>query len=137
LEELAAAQTSPTRSASMRLVLKGKGELDRGRFERAAHLMTQAIEVDAQNPFAYFYMGMTRFQSSRFSQSCELFRRAGDLFQGEPEWQAEAFARQGESLEKQNLLKPARKVYLQAVRLDAFNERAISGLERIRKDDHD
>ncbi len=137
LEKLAAKETSPTRAASMRLVLKGRNELDRGKIERAAHFITQAIELDAQNPFAYFYLGLARFQTGRFQQSSELFFRAGELFGHDVSWKAESFARQGESLEKQNKLTLARAAFLQGVRLDAFNERAVEGMERMQKRTHE
>ncbi|MFH1016682.1 MAG: tetratricopeptide repeat protein [Pseudomonadota bacterium] len=131
LEGMAQGAENPTRAASMRIVEFGREELNQLRFERAANQFSKAIEIDASNPFAYFYLGLTRLQTKRLSQAADFFGRAADLFVTFPEWKSEALAYRGECLEKMNMLEAARKVYQRAIGVDSANNRAHMGLTRI------
>ncbi len=131
LEGLMQETGNQSRTASMRIVELGREELNQLRFEQAANQFARAIEIDASNPFSYFYLGLTRLQTNRLSQAADLFRRAADLFLTYPEWKAEAFAYRGECLEKMNQTEAARKAYRKAESVDSQNHRARAGLDRI------
>ena len=130
-EEIAQKAEGPARSASMRLIEEGRTELRQSRFERAANRFSKAIEIDASNPFAYFYLGVARYRVSRYSQAVELFGRASDLFRETPSWQAEALAYRGESFEKLSKHTSAIKNFEEALTVDAQNERAREGISRV------
>jgi len=131
LSELATAERNPRRAASIRLVEKGQEELSRSHFARAARHFTSAIEVDAKNPFAYFYLGLLRFKTTRYKESSEFFHRAANLFTDSNIWKAESFAYRGESLEKLKRFDEAKNAYIESVAIYSQNDRANKGLSRI------
>jgi tetratricopeptide (TPR) repeat protein len=131
LEEMILGAESKARAASMRLVEQGRVELNQLHFERAAGQFGKAVEIDASNPFAYFYLGLTRFQTQRFSQAADFFRRSSDFFEKFPGWQAEAMAYRGECLERMNENDAARKAFHKAADADSNNLRARNGLSRL------
>src|SRR5262249_611004 len=111
MEEIIEESATPQRTASMRFVQKGRDEINLQRYERAVAQLTRAIEIDASNPFAYFYLGFSRFQAGNFDQAKDLFRRSGDLFGTLTNWRAESYAYSGESFEKLSKIEQARKMY--------------------------
>src|ERR1051326_2207641 len=111
LEEITEESATPQRSASMRFVEKGRDEIAQQRYERAIAQLTRAIEIDASNPFAYFYLGYTRFLTGNFEQAKDLFRRSGDLFTKLDNWRAESYAYSGESYEKLTKTELAKQMY--------------------------
>jgi len=131
MEPLALSASTPERAASMRLVEQGQDEISKGRFERAAYRLSQAMEVDSTNPFAYFYLGVVRMRTSRYQQAADLFGRAADLFSMFKSWKAEALAYRGENVEKLGRSEEARKIFERASSIDAGNGRAKEGLSRL------
>lgn len=131
LEDVVQNADNPRRAASIRLVEKGRKELARSRFERAARYFSKAIEIDVNNPFTYFYYGVLRFRTRQFSQAAELFARSASFFDDLDLWQAEAWAYRGESLENLRNFSKARKAYDKAMDIDNRNDRAQRGLSRI------
>ena len=115
----------------MRLVNQGKKELASERFSRAAHQLQGAIEIDSSNPFAYFYLGLARFRSTRFAEAADLFQRASDLFGEMTNWKADSLAFRGESLEKMNRMAEAHRSFEDALLIDPQNSRADEGLKRV------
>jgi len=114
----------------MRVVDKGRQELGRSLLERAAYHFSRAIEIDSTNPYAYFYLGLTRKQANKCGQASDLFARASDLFGEDRAWAAESLAYRGECLEKLGRTEEAKKTYEQALEVDRGNLRAQNGLSR-------
>lgn len=131
--ELAQKEAQPRRAASLRLVEQGRIDLFRSLYERAAQQLSKAIEVDSTNPYAYFYLGVTRFRVSRFEEASELFLRAANLFSDLDAWKAEAMAYRGESFEKSGRFPEAKQAFEEALRIDSSNLRAHDGLSRLQE----
>jgi tetratricopeptide (TPR) repeat protein len=131
LEQVIQEEARPRRKASLRLVQQGQKELIQNHMERAARSFSDALGIDSQNPFAYFYLGKTRFLSSRWQEAAELFGKANHFYENENFWKAEALAFQGESLEKLGQKNEARVFFEKAVNIESSNLRAQNGLSRI------
>ncbi|HLG18966.1 MAG TPA: hypothetical protein VI895_04000 [Bdellovibrionota bacterium] len=129
--EMAEHESDPRRAASMRVVEEGRKELTKNLYERAAYHFSRAVEIDSSNPFAYFYLGVTRFRSGQFNQAANLFGRSSDLFDLMNNWRAEALAYRGESLEKTGKIQEAQKAFALALEADASNARAQEGHARL------
>jgi tetratricopeptide (TPR) repeat protein len=133
LEPMAQHAQTPTAAASTRLVELGRKELNQSHFERAAAHFSKAIEIDAANAFAYFYLGLTRMQTAKYPQATGLFRRASDLFSTSAQWRAESLAYAGECFEKNRQWFEAQQSYMRALEIDGNNQRAKEGAERVEK----
>lgn len=131
MELLAQKENRPRRAASLRLVEGGRKDLTTSRFGQAAQKFSQAIEVDAGNPYAYFYLGVARYRTGRFDESAEIFLRSSNLFVDANDWRAEALTRRGESFEKIGRIEDARLAYERARKIDFGNERAHKGWYRL------
>ncbi len=131
LEEMVQQESDPRRAASMKFVEEGRKEMVHERWERAAQQFSRGIEIDSANPFAYYYLGVTRFRANRHSEAFSLFARAGDLFVNLSNWKADAIAYQGVISEKQTKIADAVRWYESALKLDGSNARAREGLARL------
>jgi tetratricopeptide (TPR) repeat protein len=109
----------------------GKRDLESSSFEKGASKFATAIEIDPENPHAYFHLGVTRFRAGRFEEAAELFRRGADLFGETRSWKAEALAFRGESLAKIGRFAEAKESLEAALALDSANVRAAEALARI------
>lgn len=81
----------------MKLVAEARGELLLERFERAGWKLTRAIEVDAGNPWAYFFLAVVRAKTGQWVASADLFERAADLLEDGSDEQRDAQARASEA----------------------------------------
>jgi tetratricopeptide (TPR) repeat protein len=131
IEKMAETVTDPRRAASLRVTEEGRVDLLAERYERGAQKLARAIEIDATNPFAYFYLGLARFRVGRFAEAGDLFSRSAGLFSSDEAWRADALAFRGESLEKGGRPAEAKRAYEEALQVDSGNVRAQDGLSRL------
>lgn len=57
-------------------VLAGRIEMERGKLERAYHLFGAAIELNPENPEAYYYQGLVMQRWQRYEGSLEFYQQA-------------------------------------------------------------
>jgi len=79
---------TPERRASMRLIDQGREFLDTDDFERATETFRDAINVDATNGIAYYYLALTYYYLDRPDLSAGLLDKAEALLGYDEEWGA-------------------------------------------------
>ena len=121
----------PRRAASLRLVGEGNRELSASKFERAAAIFTQAIEIDAGNPYAHFFLGQARMKSGRKIEAAEHFKRAAHKFRDLRDWRAESLAYAGQAMFELGSMDKAERLYSEALAVDRYNARAYHGRQEI------
>ena len=130
-EQAVTKERDPKRLASLRLVETGKRELQNFRLERAAQEFTRAIEIDAANPYAYFYFAQTRIRGQRMAEAVDLLDQAVARFDRDAPWKSEALTLRGEVLESMKEYARAKVSFQDAVKVHAKNTRAKQGLARL------
>ncbi len=131
--EVVGEETDQRRIASLKLVGEGRRFLSQQKYARATHRFSSAIEIDAKNPYAYFFFGQARARKGKHAEAVELFGRASQLLAQNEEWKAEALVRRGESQEQLRRFSSARVSYEAALNLDRDHVRAQDGLERMKE----
>lgn len=124
-------ETDPKRLASLRIVEAGKKELQNMRLERAAQEFSKAIEIDATNPYAYFYFAQARIRGQRMPEAVDLLDQAVTRFGKDDRWKSEALAVRGEVLESMKEYPRAKASFQEAVKASPGNGRAHQGLGRL------
>jgi len=77
------------RKASISLVLQGREATAMNRFDEAERNFEDAISVDPQNPYAYYFFAETRFVAGNYEQSANLCDKAVELAPT-PQWKSRA-----------------------------------------------
>lgn len=77
---------TPQRQASMRLVEKGRAQLEAQDADRAAAVLMDAVNVDASNGVAYYYLAAANQQLGRNEIALGLLDKAEALLGADPEW---------------------------------------------------
>jgi len=122
------------RLASLRIVEAGRKELQNLRFERAAQEFTKAIELDSQNPYAYYFFAEARTKSQRFLEAIDLYDQSVGYFTTESTWKSQALTLKGEIQESLKNYAQAKQSFDQALKVYSKNNRAKQGIARLSKD---
>jgi len=77
---------TPERRASMRLVDRGKALIDGDEFERAASAFRDAINMDATNGVAYYYLALTYNYTDQPVLASGLLDKAEQLLGYDEDW---------------------------------------------------
>ncbi|MFH0800008.1 MAG: hypothetical protein V2A66_07515 [Pseudomonadota bacterium] len=77
---------TPQRQASMRLVEKGKALMDAQNFDRASATFRDAINVDASNGLAYYYLAAADAKTAQAAVALGLLDKAEALLGADAEW---------------------------------------------------
>lgn len=77
---------TPQRKASERLVEKGIAELGAKNAEHAAQIFQDAVNVDASNGVAYYYLAMADAQIGRSDVAAGLLDKAESLLRYDSDW---------------------------------------------------
>ncbi|HET6466026.1 MAG TPA: tetratricopeptide repeat protein [Nitrospiria bacterium] len=117
--------------ASLQLTDEGRQLLDEGRLDEAASVFQKAISLYPNNPYAYYYLGRSRYLKKDYARSLTPLRQAELYLSGDSVWLARVYALRGQIDEA--LLQPndARNQYQKALSFDPRNAEAREGLERI------
>lgn len=117
--------------ASLQLTDEGRRLLAEGRFDEAASVFQKAISLHPNNPYAYYYLGQSRYLKKDYARSLAPLRQAELYLSGDSVWLARVYALRGQIDEA--LLQPddARGQYQKALTFDPRNSDARDGLERI------
>ena len=79
-------EATPARTASDRLVEKGKSFLDAKDYERAATTFREAVNVDTRNGPAYYYLALAQARLGQSDVAAGLLDKAEALLNGDAEW---------------------------------------------------
>lgn len=85
-EQAAPAPVTPARQASNRLVEKGKSLLDAGALERAQATLRDAVNVDAGNGVAYYWLAIAQGRLGETDAALGLLDKADAMLSRDPEW---------------------------------------------------
>lgn len=77
---------TPQRQASLKLVDRGKALIDSKEYERAAASFRDAINLDARNGVAYYYLAMADAKLGQFEVALGLLEKAEALLGADEEW---------------------------------------------------
>lgn len=77
---------TPQRRASDRLVQKGMGQLDSRNYENALQIFQEAVNVDATNGAAYYYLALTNDYLGEKDTAMGLLDKAESLLGHDPLW---------------------------------------------------
>ena len=125
---------SPQRAASLRLTEEGRKLLDSGEPAKALTPLERTIDIDATNPYGYFYLAKAQHRLGRYQQSLNFLDVAESRLGGEPFWLAEVHALRGENFRGLGQLHRAEVSYDYALRLNSGNRTAAEGLARMQSE---
>lgn len=126
-------EQSPKRVASLKAVQLGRKEAMNSRFERAAQEFSRALEIDPENPYAYYYFGDVRSKVQRFDEAIQLYEQAANYFAKEPEWKSQSLTLKGEIHEHLKEYEEAKGLYETALKVFPKNPRAKQGALRLKE----
>lgn len=130
-DQAMAAESNPKKIASNKNVSLGIKELQNMRYERAAQEFSRALEIDPENPFAYYYLAETRTKVDRFEEAIELYSQSANYFYTEPQWKAQALSLRGEIYEYLKEYDKAKQSFNSALKVWPKQSRAKQGLKRL------
>jgi hypothetical protein len=125
---------SPRRAASLRLTEEGRKLLDSGEPAKALTPLERTIDIDATNPYGYFYLAKAQHRLGRYQQSLNFLEVAESRLSGEPFWLAEVHALRGENFRALGQLRRAEVSYDYALRVNSGNRTAAEGLARMQSE---
>ncbi|MCB0308819.1 MAG: tetratricopeptide repeat protein [Bdellovibrionales bacterium] len=131
-EDAVKTESNPKRLASHQAVIQGRKEALHYRYERAAQEFSKAIEIDPENPYAYFYFAEVRSKVQRFEEAVELYSQAANYFTNNPKWKSQALTLRGEILESMTDYEKAKQSYQLALKVFSGNVRAKQGIVRLK-----
>jgi tetratricopeptide (TPR) repeat protein len=117
--------------ASLQLTDEGRQLLAEGRFDEAASVFQKAISLYPNNPYAYYYLGQSRYLRKDYARSLAPLRQAELYLSGDSVWLARVYALRGQIDEALSQPDEARTQYQKALTFDPGNSEAHEGLERI------
>jgi len=124
----------PQRAASLRLTEEGRKLLDSGEPAKALTPLERTIDIDATNPYGYFYLAKAHHRLGRYQQSLNFLEVAESRLSGEPFWLAEVHALRGDNFRALGQLRRAEVSYDYALRLNSGNRTAAEGLARMQSE---
>jgi tetratricopeptide (TPR) repeat protein len=111
---------------------RARRDLDAGRTDEALELLEQAMQVDPDAPFAYYYMAGVYLQRGRADEAEVLAQRAATLSDGFPAaWSAHAHALRGRALQVLGKRDEALRAYRAALAADPNNQPARDALREL------
>ena len=119
-------------AASLQLTEEGREYLRAGRLDEALSTFQKAISLSSSNPYAYYYLGQTRYLRQEFHQSLPLLERAELFLLADPIWLSKVHVLRGRSYEALSRYEEARGQYQQALAEDPRNPEAQEGIERLK-----
>lgn len=134
LDKVIEEEKDPRRVASLKMVDLGRKEIQNLRYERAAQEFTKAIEVDAENPYAYYFFAEARSKVQRFEEAIQLYDQAANFFSKDAYWKSQSLTLKGEIHEHLQNYPLAKKSYEAALKIYSNNSRAKQGTLRLKKD---
>ncbi len=119
--------------ASLEITERGRQTLADGRVEQAVSLFEKAISLDPRNPYAYYYLGKSRFIRKEYDRILTPLEQARHYFLKERGWLSKVHALRGQAYEALTHWAEARAEFLKAIEMDGQNSEARDGLKRVRE----
>jgi hypothetical protein len=124
--------TPPNVAAATRLVETARAELSTGQTDAAIEKLEQAIAIDPNNAYAYYFLAESHFNHGTYDQAVVFADKAALLStRMDPSWASRSYCLQGRIYEASGRFADARASYGQAVEADAGNRTASEGLARL------
>ncbi len=119
--------------AAARMAERARAELAAGRVDRALEVLEQAVQVDPDAPFAYYYLAKAYLARDRDQEAIIFAQRAASLSLGYPAgWEGHSQVLQGLAFEKLGHRDIAIRAYRAALVVDPENAPAQEALTRLR-----
>ena len=118
-------------AASLQLTEEGREHLRSGRLDEAMSTFQKAISLSSSNPYAYYYLGETRYLRQEYQQSLPLLERAELFLLADPIWLSKVHVLRGKNYEALSRYEEAKGQYQQALAEDPRNADAQEGIERL------
>ena len=118
-------------AASLQLTEEGREHLRSGRLDEAMSTFQKAISLSSSNPYAYYYLGETRYLRQEYQQSLPLLERAELFLLADPIWLSKVHVLRGKNYEALSRYEEAKGQYQQALAEDPRNPDAQEGIERL------
>lgn len=80
------AVTTPARTASLRVVERGKTQLASNDIDRAAVSFREAVNIDSSNGVAYYYLALAESKRNQSAIALGLLDKAEALLAGDSQW---------------------------------------------------
>ncbi len=124
--------TPPHVAAAIRLVQSAREEIADGDVDAAVESLERAITVDANNPYAYYFLAESYFARATYDQAVVFADKAALLSARiDPTWLSRSYCLQGRIFEASGRFADARASYSQALDADGQNRPAWEGLSRV------
>lgn len=131
MDKVIETETNTARNASHQLVQLGQNKLKQKQYAEAMNHFSKALETDAQNPFAYYYMAKTKKALQKNDEAQTLFEKSASLFSNDHSiWKSDALVEAGDLLLVGNRPLQAKEQYKKALNADPNNKKAREGLEK-------
>ena len=118
--------------ASIQLTEQGRRQITSGRIDEAISTFQQAISLYPRNPYAYYYLGQSRYLRQEYPQSLAPLERAELFFLGNRIWLSRVYTLRGQTYEALSRFEEAGTQYRQALDFNRRNSEARDGLNRIK-----
>lgn len=117
--------------ASFQMTEEGRGHLNAGRIEEAASLFQKAISLFPKNPYAYYYLGRSRYLGQDYARALPALDRAELFLSRDPAWLSKVSTLRGQVFEALSRRTEALAQYRRALGLDPRNREAEEGIRRL------
>ncbi|HUY17666.1 MAG TPA: tetratricopeptide repeat protein [Candidatus Binataceae bacterium] len=120
--------------ASLRVTEQARVQLGENHPDEAIRTLGHALSIDADNPYAYFYLGRAWLMKKEYRQALTFFSRAELGLGSNPPWLGETVSFEGVCYEELNRDQDAALAYQRAVQLAPGNLMARAGYGRLAAD---
>lgn len=131
LEPLIQATTDPSLAASLRITDEAREQIGENHADEAIRTLGRALSIDADNAYAYFYLGRAWLMKKDYRQALTFFSRAELGLGSNAPWLAETVSFEGACYEEMNRDQDAALAYQRAVQLAPGNLMARAGYGRL------
>ena len=122
---------TPKQKISLRLSQKGEQSLLQGKFTEASSTLSKAIDLDPSNPFAYYFLGETHYQTGEYQLSIALLEKTERLLGNNTLWRSKTFVLIGSNYEALKNFPKAISFFEMALNSNKHNVIAKDSLDRI------
>ncbi len=120
----------PAEAASLHLTQQGKERIEQREMGGAREVLERAITVWPNNPYAYYYLALSRRAEANPERLLSLLARSERLLQEDRSWLGAIYLLRGEILEGAGRVEEARAAYRRALDEDPGLQAAREAISR-------